>query len=247
MLSILDSNDIILPDTSKVYFPGLTYRAEITSGEMLFKTSSTKGLAVSQTGGTLHGTWIAESIVSASDRRLKHTVQPLAQAIMGQQQRQQLPHHQQKERNGGTSDGGGVSQQFPASKALSSLRPRFFGRDLYPAKDVGESQNATQDGNNSETEPRDAASPRLDASDVERVLPDLVRALPNGQKRIAHDDLIAVLTMAAKERQTQLEAHELLEVEEDTQIREQASLLTSLESAASALRMRFARLRERMS
>jgi hypothetical protein len=44
-------------------------------------TSATRGLSVTSTGGTLHGAWVSDVQVAASDRRLKRDIMPVDEAV----------------------------------------------------------------------------------------------------------------------------------------------------------------------
>jgi len=85
----------------------------------------------------------------------------------------------------------------------------------------------------------------FDADDTERVLPKIVRRSVTGEKQISYDDLIGLVTLGAKERQEQLDAHEQQEALESMQIQQQDNLIEELESQISAVRGRFVRLHQR--
>ncbi|CAE6921403.1 Lsm7 [Symbiodinium sp. CCMP2592] len=133
--------------------------------------------------GSLHGTWASESIISASDSRLKREVLPLYRSLL-----------EKREQSAGEGAGGEERQDISASSLLRLLVP---------------------DGSS------DPLNLKLEATDESlRSLPGVVRQMPNqgGRLGISHQDLLAVITLAAKERERRLEA---LEAQEDAEIAQQ--------------------------
>ncbi|CAE8655656.1 unnamed protein product, partial [Polarella glacialis] len=80
-----------------------------------------------------------------------------------------------------------------------------------------------------------------------QALPGVVREVPgrSGVRGIRQQDLLAVLTMAAKERQQRLEALEAQEAAENELLDEQEGLVQALLSHVDLLSERFGRLRRR--
>lgn len=180
-------------------------------------------LTISPTGGQLHGTWTVESIVSASDRTLKREIQPLATTL--------------KKNLGGAQS----SQERTASRVLQALNPMRL--------------KGTQGGHSAE---KTKEEPRIlfEADDVEEVLPELIRPAPGLRetsqasdagvgKGILYQDFIALLTLAAQERQRRLEEHQVREREENLRIQQQEQFIEMLEKQVNALRGQFRRLRSR--
>lgn len=195
------------------------------------KTGVTKSpLTLNSAGGDLHGTWSVESIVSASDRRLKRDVHSLAAT---------LPRK--------TFSSKSVDGQ-PASDALQALRPKRYqglGARGFGLRGLKESPIE-------EEEP----SIRFDPREVEEVLPDLVLPHPSAAQGadaadaevrtgILYQDFLALLALAAQERQRRLEQHLVREREEVIRLQQQEIVIEGLERQVNALRGRFTRLRNR--
>jgi len=183
-------------------------------------------LTITPTGGELHGTWTVESIVSASDRRLKHEISELASA---------LP----------KKNIGNIQGVPTASRLLQALNPMHLNGE---SKSTGAQESQQQQ-----------SRILFDAEDVEKVLPDLVRPAPGLEsssqssqaggssvgKGILYQDFLALLTLAAQERQRLLEEHQIREHEENMRIQAQDEVIDMLEKQVNALRGRFRRLRSR--
>jgi len=191
-------------------FPGgWTISWDTSNNEFSFKTSSSSGsppVVISTSGGRLHGTWATESIISASDRRLKREVEPLVKRFLN-------------------VDGATVSA------LLSRLRPKCLHAS-------GEQQGFSEEP--PKTIGRDCFV--LDADDLEGIFPDVVRGTEK-DKKIVYQDLLALLAMAAKERQQQLELHEALESQEQNELKLQEAKIEALEAEAQSLSRRFVRIR----
>eukprot|EP00437_Effrenium_voratum_P069241 CAMPEP_0181504036 /NCGR_PEP_ID=MMETSP1110-20121109/57272_1 /TAXON_ID=174948 /ORGANISM="Symbiodinium sp., Strain CCMP421" /LENGTH=168 /DNA_ID=CAMNT_0023632851 /DNA_START=59 /DNA_END=561 /DNA_ORIENTATION=- len=61
-------------------FTDTTY-LDAASGNLEAYVSSARRLSLTSEGGTLHGLWSADTVVSLSDRRLKQNIQPLVGAL----------------------------------------------------------------------------------------------------------------------------------------------------------------------
>jgi len=182
-------------------------------------------LSITPTGGELHGVWSVESIVSASDRRLKREIAPLASSLR---------------KTASTSD------SPTASELLQALNPK-----RYEAIESA-SVSFKLPGMSRSREGQEPAKIRFEADEVGEVLPDLVwpplgaDAPESGVKKgILYQDFLALLTLAAQERQRRLEDHMLREQEETARIQSQESMIAVLEAQVSALRGRFGLLRSR--
>ncbi|CAK9040211.1 unnamed protein product [Durusdinium trenchii] len=77
-------DSVCIPPTAQLLMNPWTIKWDNTASELQFSTGSTKVLAVSSSGGSLHGTWHSESIISASDHRLKREVEPLHRSLKGE-------------------------------------------------------------------------------------------------------------------------------------------------------------------
>lgn len=66
-----------------IYFngPGTYLQYDAGATELRLHAGGLKRLSISSTGGSLHGTWSSESIISASDQRLKRRIEPLERAL----------------------------------------------------------------------------------------------------------------------------------------------------------------------
>lgn len=212
----MEDNLYIEPDqVAKVTGWAIKWNTGTQRLEFLKDGTTQTPISMSLTGGSLHGTWTVESIVSASDRRLKREIWPLAQT---------LP----------TKAGGKPTSASDILQALNPIRS-FTLPSLNRAKE----------------EPRIL----FNAEEVEEVLPELVRenpAAPDGEtttpdkgKGILYQDFLALLTLAAQERQKRLEQHRIREQEEILRIQEQESLIEMMERQVDALKGRFTRLRSR--
>lgn len=156
-------------------------------------------LAVSSSGGSLHGTWHSESIISASDHRLKREVEPLHRSLKGELG--ELP---------ARPDG-------IASSLLRLLAP-MPGSGLQ----LQASEHAFQ------------------------ALPGVVREVAGKDGRhfgISYQDLLAVIALAAQEREQHLRTLEAQEAFELKQQDEQEGLIQALLKQIEQLSTRFAVLR----
>lgn len=187
------------------------------SSEIQAKVGTYKPLAITATGGSLHGTWSSESIISASDRRLKREVLPLVRSLRGEQ---------------APPTGKPAAAMESASSSIASSLLRL----LIPKEE--------------EQGPLHLKTDRRAAE----ALPGVVRPLPGAGEEgegketrngISHQDLLAVITLAAKERQQRLDALEAQEAAEEELHEEQRSLIEVLTAQVKDLSARFSRLRYR--
>jgi len=201
-------DSMCIAPSAQLHLPVWTISWDTGTSELQFKTGSTKVMAVSASGGSLHGTWASESIISASDSHLKREVLPLYRSLL-----------EKREQSAGEGAGGEERQDISASSLLRLLVP---------------------DGS---SEPLNL---KLEATDESlRSLPGVVRQMPNqgGRLGISHQDLLAVITLAAKERERRLEALEAQEEAEIAQQEEQNGLIQALFSQVEQLTKRFTLLR----
>merc|ERR1712139_281479 len=139
------------------------------------------GLTTSTTGGTLHGIWSSDNVVSASDRRLKRDILPLNETIRAEM-RKARPEAGDKP----TADAGSESSQA-VSWLLRELRPVSFTFRRGPESKF------TRYG--------------FVAQELERVLPTVVRE-KDDYKHVQYQDVIALLTLTAQSQQERLDALE---------------------------------------
>lgn len=130
--------------------------------------------------GILHGTWVSDTPISTSDRRMKKNIKPLYTALIDKHAARDPSKKQERT----------TEQQASAAIGwiLRELRPVSFNfRAGADAKAMG---------------------PRYGfvAQEVERVLPDLVQEL-GSTKHLVYQDLIAMITLAAQDHQKRLETH----------------------------------------
>lgn len=143
-----------------------------------------RSITVTATGGTLHGSWLADDQLSTSDRRLKADITELVCGLHtggaqdGPQPHGALPRVCQK-----------TAKRFPVGSVLRQLRPV-----AYRLKDA------------------DHGNVRFGflADELQSALPQVVREVQNArgedQKAVVYQDLIAVLAAGLKEHQAKLEA-----------------------------------------
>jgi len=217
-LTVFDN--LCLDPSQKIKFEGWSIGWDAGTSKLQFTADGVAQppLQMSTTGGELHGTWTVESIVSASDRRLKRQILPLAKSL----------------RASGTHS----SEAPTASKLLEALNPmRFKGSDPQSTATPGLSR--------SQKEPRIAfQADEVEEVLPDLVRPAPALATDSGVgKGILYQDFIALLTLATQERQRRLEQHQIREHEETVRIQQQEALIEVLERQMNALRGRFRRLR----
>jgi hypothetical protein len=186
----------------------------------------TQRITMPQSGNAvLHGTWFADNAVDSSDRRLKENIAPLGI-------------HLEKRRGFVRGASGATSSDSTEDSAVS-----WVLRELRP---VSFSFKAGVDAKSLPREQRFG----FVAQEVERVTPSLVYNsqgdtagdTPLGTLSLLYQDLLAVLTLAFKEQQTQLarqDADVSLAQQEVTDLLEAAEtleqVLDSFEAAAGAV------------
>jgi len=219
-LAVFDN--LCLSADKVVDFEGWKMSWTAATSKLIFKadSASQQPLTITPTGGELHGTWSVESIVSSSDRRLKREILPLAQRLSRR-----------------------TSGSPTATELLQALNP------------------VHQQGLDPQSSPLEESTPRqerprilFETPDVEKVLPDLVWPSPNSApqtdaldegvgKGIVYQDFLALLTLAAQERQRRLEEHQVREQQENERIQLQETTIAMLEKQVRSLRGRFTRLK----
>jgi hypothetical protein len=149
----------------------------------LYSSGSARALSTDTAGGTLHGIWSSDNVVSASDRRLKRDILPLDEAIRSQMRNVDGV---EADRANLASDGAPGSAHA-VSWLLRELRPVSFTFRRGP-----ESKFARYG---------------FVAQELERILPSVVRE-KDDYKHVQYQDLIALLTLTAKAQQERLDSLE---------------------------------------
>jgi len=216
--AIMDS--FCVGDGKAVKLEGWTVSWDQALSKLQFREDNTSYVPLSVTpgGGHLHGTWHAESIVSASDRRLKQSIAPLRHA---------LPI-------------GAGHDKFPASRVLDQLLPR---RVI-----TGRRGDGYIDGSPQTNLRRSEARYLLGTDEVKRVLPSIVRIgsdRRDSSEGVAYQDMLAVAALAAKERHRALGLHEAQAAEEEARLEAQEEAIQVLERQLNLLHGRFVRLQRR--
>lgn len=199
-LSVFDS--FCLSPGKIVKLPGWTISYDASSQDMHFTKLDSGGnsrpLTIVPSGGNLHGTWSADSIISSSDRRLKRKVVPLQHTL---------------------HVGRRTPKQARASRLLRELHPR---RVAVASGEAGRPPEVKY---------------ALGTAEVMRLLPGAAR-----QDGILYQDIIAVIALAAKERQQRLDDSQAAEAQDEARIRQQDGLIQALERQVAMLHRLFMRL-----
>jgi len=166
--------------------------ARFQDTEIDFTVAATRKLSMTQTQGSLHGVWVADTAVTASDRRLKTSIEPLQRTLAAHHRKQ---HGGSEQRSGGGLLRRGSAQseegrarsahESPVGWLLRELRPVSFHLKK------GAEAKYLKFG--------------FIAQEVENVFPNLVHTGQDEMKAIAMQDLIAVLTLALQTLQSQME------------------------------------------
>jgi len=191
----------------KLYFASNTnYIDGSDAGTLVVKVADTQSMSMTSTGGTLHGTWSADSVISLSDRRLKDNIRPLPKTLQQNYANQGDLGVAPLNVPGGGRDGPRATSWKSKADTGSAPAPALSWvlRQLRPV-----SYNFRQ-GN-------EAKHMRFGfiADEMERVLPQVVRELPgkrqseeakpqDATKGIVYPDLIAVLTSIVKDFNVQM-------------------------------------------
>jgi len=144
------------------------------------RVGNARGLSITSSGGTLHGVWSSDNVISASDRRLKKDIAPLGRTLA-----EEMRHARGDDE---VPDAGSKAERSEAvAWMLRELRPVSFSFRRGP-----ESKFARYG---------------FVAQEVERVLPSVVRE-KDTYKHVLYQDLIALLTLTAQAQNARLEALE---------------------------------------
>jgi len=166
----------------KLFFSDTTYLEDV-SGSLKATVGGNSAMSLTSSGGTLHGTWYSDTVISVSDRMLKDNITPLQRTLRQNKEAYGLP---------GAEPTEGSESSTAFGWVLRQLRPVS-----YNFKKGSDAKNMRFG---------------FIADEVERVLPQVVRELPGKEgdpdrkKGIVYPDLIAVLTGMMREFSTQLKA-----------------------------------------
>jgi len=174
-----------------VYFQGdlkfsdTTYLSSSSGSSVEAYVTGTRTMSLTTSGGTLHGTWTADTVVAVSDRRLKDNIKPLVSTLQ-----KMVPSGDGA--GGGQQKQGGVQPAGALGWVLRQLRPVSYNF-----------KKGT-----------DAKNIRFGfiADEMERVLPQVVREMPSNAhgpektKGIVYPDLVAVLTAMMRDFSSQMKA-----------------------------------------
>eukprot|EP00930_Biecheleria_cincta_P035761 TRINITY_DN24578_c0_g1_i1.p1 TRINITY_DN24578_c0_g1~~TRINITY_DN24578_c0_g1_i1.p1 ORF type:complete len:492 (+),score=51.04 TRINITY_DN24578_c0_g1_i1:98-1477(+) len=207
---------------SRIYFNGPDNFMYYDTGasELRIHAGGNKRMSISTTGGSLHGTWSSESIISASDRRLKRRIEPLGQALASSRADTKPGSAPQTGAGLAPAAGGQPSRARTVNWVLRELRPVSYKFKEGP----------------------DAKYSRYGfvAQELEKVMPDVVRTHKE-EKHVVYQDLVAFLTLASQVQQDRLEEYEARARERTERLKKQASLLTRLSRSVSSLAARIGR------
>lgn len=178
-----------MTDTDNTY-------ARFQDTEVDFTVNGARKLSMTETQGVLHGTWVADTALIFSDRRLKTSIEPLHRTLIAHHRKHKYPSGGEQ-RSGatnmirkGSASGRATSmpqrQEESVNSLLRELRPVSFHMKQ------GVEAKYLKFG--------------FIAQEVESVFPNLVHTGQDGMKAIAMQDLIAVLTLALQTVQNQMEA-----------------------------------------
>jgi hypothetical protein len=166
--------------SDKVEFGQNSYIRYDGSSSIEARVGNSRGLSITSSGGTLHGVWSSDNVISASDRRLKKDIAPLGRTLA-----EEMRHARGDDE---VPDAGSKAERSEAvTWMLRELRPVSFSFRRGP-----ESKFARYG---------------FVAQEVERVLPSVVRE-KDTYKHVLYQDLIALLTLTAQAQNARLEALE---------------------------------------
>merc|ERR1719421_1316592 len=189
---------------------------KVAGDTTLYSSGSARALSTDTAGGTLHGIWSSDNVVSASDRRLKRDILPLDEAI-----RSQMRNVDGVEADRANMAGDGAPGSAHAvSWLLRELRPVSFTFRRGPESKF--------------------AQYGFVAQELERVLPSVVRE-KDDYKHVQYQDLIALLTLTAKAQQERMDS---LEQEIRGKVTAEQQERKKLEDLVEKLQERFEKLED---
>eukprot|EP00444_Apocalathium_aciculiferum_P054008 CAMPEP_0183601614 /NCGR_PEP_ID=MMETSP0371-20130417/180533_1 /TAXON_ID=268820 /ORGANISM="Peridinium aciculiferum, Strain PAER-2" /LENGTH=237 /DNA_ID=CAMNT_0025813707 /DNA_START=448 /DNA_END=1161 /DNA_ORIENTATION=- len=152
-------------------------------------------MTIGPNGGILHGTWTADASVTTSDRRLKRSIVPLYRAIS-----QSVPRSQEQAQGRAEGSGGAAAAALRGSSGQqpSATSTRAPGKERADAiswvlRELRPVSFNFKDG-------PEAKYSRYGfvAQELQQVLPAVVRGEGEEHLKVAYQDLIALLTLAAQ-------------------------------------------------
>jgi hypothetical protein len=213
------------------------------SSELRFHAAGNKRMSLTATGGSLHGTWSSESIISASDRRLKHKVEPLYRALAGRMSPTSGP----QDAPAATADlaAPDIGLSYDAAQAPAPKPPITLKTSQTQAGRAGAVDWLLRELRPVSFKFRDgheAKSPRYGfvAQEIERVLPEMVRD-KGENKYVVYQDMVAVLTLASQVQQERLASQEARAQTRNTRLGEQAQKMLKLQRSVAAMSARISR------
>jgi hypothetical protein len=223
-------------------------------------------MSMSSTGGSLHGTWSSESIISASDRRLKHKVEPLQRTLL-KGLLENRPNGTPRPPAGGLTaapglaaaiagdavppgatvleDGVASSGTMAAGVAATTLPPRTRTSPSSSSPSTSAAEWVLRELRPVSFAFRKGPESKFVrygfvAQEVERVLPDLVHT--RGEtKHVAYQDLLAVLTLAGQAQHERVSAQEARAQQRQQRLAAQDGRLERLRLAVGRLAAKIGR------
>eukprot|EP00425_Heterocapsa_triquetra_P017999 CAMPEP_0195141748 /NCGR_PEP_ID=MMETSP0448-20130528/163487_1 /TAXON_ID=66468 /ORGANISM="Heterocapsa triquestra, Strain CCMP 448" /LENGTH=347 /DNA_ID=CAMNT_0040180137 /DNA_START=80 /DNA_END=1123 /DNA_ORIENTATION=+ len=159
------------------------FRYDNTNSQYEFKVDGGRSMTITNAGGQLHGTWQSDSAVTSSDRRLKTSIEPLYKAIS-------------KEVSKDIS--GSLAQAKAVTGAARPKAPSTAGTEHGDA--VGWVLRELRPVSFKFKSGPEAKYARYGfvAQELQQVLPAVVRGTGEEHLKVAYQDLIALLTLAAQ-------------------------------------------------
>lgn len=193
----------------KLYFASNSnYIDGSDASNLVVKVGNAQSMTMTATGGTLHGTWSADSVISLSDRRLKDNIRPLTKTL---------------QQNYVSQGDLGVAPLSAAARESDNVQGRVSkseaDRMSAPAPALSWVLRQLRPVSYNFRQGNEAKHMRFGfiADEMERVLPQVVRELPgtgkgdgpnpkDATKGIVYPDLIAVLTSIVKDFNGQMKS-----------------------------------------
>jgi len=201
------------------------------TSELVFHVGGGKALSIGNHGGTLHGSWVSDSTLTSSDRRLKSKIEDLRETLLyargprdaasaSSSEEQRLL--RSKQGHAGAS-AASAPEMLPGRATSSGALDNKHGSQEAYQQQEGEQQ--TEDpalwvlrqlrpvsySLKANNEAKSSGRPRhfgFIADELQMTLPQVVQSTPAGAgaasgertmyKRVAYQDLIAVLTLVAQ-------------------------------------------------
>jgi len=215
------------------------------SSELKIVANGNTRVSIGTGGGTLHGIWSSESIISASDRRLKRQIEPLHRALA--QSAEQLVRGDGKLKlNSRDEQRDSLVEQLAQSSAeITNAAAAGSGQSKTSSKRQGAVDWLLRQLRPVSFTFRgglEAKTARYGfvAQEVEQILPDLVQT-HNNNKHVAYLDMIALLTLASQVQQDRLLTSESRSESRRARLSSQAQRLKRAKRGIAALGSRISR------